>query len=130
MSRFLNMDNFLRQIQTALKVYIARGDTAIRLLEHSDWDAASKVLRDRKAAFCNYRTAETLTNINTAEFYKSQLAQDLWQHIELQEEKIGCLLRKRKSLFEKQLLKIKKEKSRISKYRSQSQNQNTFARSI
>ena len=124
------MDRFLKQLETALHVYIVRGDAAIELLESNKWEQASLVLRERKAAFFNYRAADSLTPESTDQFYQSELARKLWKKIELQEGKINDLLTRYKSKYEEQLRKIKKEKTQITKYRSQSQNQNTFVRSI
>ncbi|MFK7823044.1 MAG: hypothetical protein AB8G05_02740 [Oligoflexales bacterium] len=124
------MDNFLKQLETALQFYIARGKAAIEQLELNNWEKASIELRNRKAAFLNYRAADSLTHENLGEYYKSETARMMWEQIESQEMQISMLLKKYKKRYADQLGKIKKEKSRISKYRSQSQNQNTFARSI
>ena len=124
------MDKFLKQLEAALEVYIVRGEAVIELLEIGNWEKASRELRDRKAAFLNYRAADSLTQEKLDEFYVSQRAKNIWKKIQTQEAKINVLLEQYKRNYEDQLRKIKKERSRISKYRSHPQNQNTFARSI
>ena len=123
------MDRFLKQLETALRVYILRGETVIKLLEQNNWEDAVNAFRDRKAAFLNYRTADSL-HMDIESFYQSNLAKSIWTEIEHQDKKIYELLDKYKVNYEEQLIKIKKEKNRITKYRSTSQNNNTFVRSI
>ena len=124
------MDKYAKQLERALKAYAARGAKAIELLADDKWEEAAKVLRSRKAAFYNLRTADYLAGASAQSFYRSQFAASLWAEVGRQEPVIARLLRQSRKDCESQLMKIKKEKCRISKYRARAQNQNTFTRSI
>lgn len=54
------MSAFVKQVEAALKAYVERGREALALLEQGEYDAADELLTWRKAAFHNFRMADSL----------------------------------------------------------------------
>ena len=123
------MNSISKQLSIALQVYLARGHLLITHLRSGNWPEAAAAWRARKAAFLNYRVADSLA-ADAAAFYRSQAAQELLQGLLAQEQILLPLVAKRCEEARQMLKRLKQQRQQLLKYRSRHGACSTFARSI
>ena len=109
-----------QQVQSALSVYLERGEKAINAIRDARWENADDLLKMRKAAFHNFRALDFLLmqKVRVKSGEHTEKCQQLWLEIErvnriLYFEMMGM----RKELHQ-DLVYLQRNKTKIGKFRS------------
>ena len=75
------MRDYLNQAEKALEVYLRRGELALERIENSDLTEFIDILRNRKAAFHNFRAAEAQVQQAGLDLSDQKKFQDIWLQV-------------------------------------------------
>lgn len=124
------MSNLAEQAKRVLEVYLERGESALRALRSGDVEQALIHLRNRKAAFHNFRVVEARAGdqgevLSRHPSFAGLLSQLQSVDIHLKDE----MERARKSAAE-QARKLSAARRKIGKYRSTEETLSRFEQSV
>ena len=128
------MQDFERQAEAALELYLQRGRLALKLLQRHRLDAALPVLKLRTAAFHNFRVADVLRREVSKGAGKSGEVevrwQSLWIAIERVDARLAEVLERMKSEASRELEKVCERKIQLAKFRSHKPYSSSFEKSV
>lgn len=108
----------LAKTKAVLEVYLKRGQEAVIAGESGDWDSFVDLLRDRKAAFNNFRYWDYVALQYNSQYGADQPFQDLWQLIRKNNSQIEMLVRDLCQQLNHSLVKATHNREKVGKFRS------------
>lgn len=123
------MSDRTRNAKRALSVYLERGRQALDLLKNGRFDEANDILRQRNAAFHNFRAVDALALRDGSDIKDDPEAQALWIEIKLIDQKLAESLKAARIMTAALYKKIRETYAKIGAYRSRRSNDPRFEKS-
>lgn len=120
------MQDFARQAEEALSVYLARGEAALASLKGGNFDEASELLRKRNAAFHNFRAQDALALKVGQDLSLTAAAQRIWQDIRTVELALLELMSIEREKAGTLHQRLREARQKISRYHSGNPDQPRF----
>jgi hypothetical protein len=112
------MRNYVRQAQTALEVYLNRGAQALEHARAGDIDKLNSLLTKRRAAFHNFRAADSIVSKYKQVGANVETAQDLWKQIRDIDELLIKEIQGIKANLAAQVTKFGDNRRKMNRYKS------------
>jgi hypothetical protein len=124
------MQDFRRQATVALEVYLQRGLTALENLDLRNYEAFDAAIQRRVAAFHNFRAADELAKRTGFDISRDEFSRDVWKRIAEVDRRIEAAILSLKAKLERDATVLRNARSKISKYRSSTNQDSEFQQII
>ena len=124
------MSNLAEQAKRVLEVYLARGESALRLLRSGNVDEALIHLRNRKAAFHNFRVVEARAADQGQTLSSDPSFAGLLSQLQSVDKHLKDEMEKARGSAAEQARKLSAARRKIGKYRSTEETLSRFEQSV
>ena len=124
------MEAEFQSIKRILEIYLARSKTALDALASEDWDSFDSAMRWRNAAFHNFRAADHLAQLKRSDYLSLPDLQQLGQGLQQTDQMLTQAIEKQQDRLNQKLIKMSRNRARISKFHSGVQDQSGFQKTV
>ncbi len=124
------MEAEFQSIERILEIYLARSKAALDALASEDWDSFDSAMRWRNAAFHNFRAADHVARLKRSDYLSLPGLQQLGQNLQETDLMLTQAIEKQRDRLNQKLIKMSRNRARISKFHSGVQDQSGFQKTV
>ncbi len=124
------MEAEFQSIERILEIYLARSKAALDALASEDWDRFDSAIRWRNAAFHNFRAADHVARLQRSDYLSLPGLQQLGQNLQETDLMLTQAIEKQRDRLNQKLIKMSRNRARISKFHSGLQDQSGFQKTV
>ncbi len=124
------MDTELQRVEKILQIFGDRGLSALQAIEHEDWEEFEHAMRQRNAAYHNFRAVDFILSARRQDYLMHENLLALGKRIMETDSLLTEAIDKKRQKLAEKLQKIRNHKTKIGRFYSGQVEQAGFQKSI
>ena len=120
------MDEFFLRAERFLQAMASRADRAREALEQDDWELYEEAMKWKSAAYHHFRAVDHILQGEHPHYLKDERWLRLWSEVQASEQALAQQIEIYRSSLNQTLVKIRKSKKAVSRYRSGQKEESGF----